>query len=177
MPTHRPPSRRRLSVDLPPETEASTRAIADRYYRGVATDVIRTSLSLLAWVIDAKRAGKRVVAVESDALPESFEEPVLPGLEEQLAPLATWLVERPHPWRRQPWIKGRRIAAGDLARTIEIEGWAPEEAADQFDLPLQAVLEAQRYLGANRELVVAEERENALATQAATHQPSVSLSA
>jgi hypothetical protein len=55
------------------------------------------------------------------------------------------------------------LAAGDLARTAEIEGWNPEQAASQFDLPVDAVFEAQRYLSLNRDLVVAEERENALA--------------
>ena len=159
--------RRRLSVDLPPETEAATRAVASRYFRGVTTDAIRASLSLLSWVIDAKREGKRVIAVRRDRLPDQFEEPVLPGIEEQLLTDTTWLVRRPHAWRRQPWIKGRRLTAGDLARTIEIEDWTPEQAAAEFDLPVEAILEAQRYLAANRELVQAEEQENAIAAQEA----------
>lgn len=163
--------RRRLSVDLPPETEAATRALANQYFRGVTTDAIRASLSLLAWVIEAKREGKRVVAVRRDRLPDQFEEPVLTGIEEQLLTDATWLVQRPHPWRRQPWIKGRRLTAGDLARTIEIEDWTPEQAATEFDLPIEAILEAQRYLAANRELVLAEEQENAIAAQEATAVP------
>lgn len=166
-----PTRRRRLSVDLPADTEAVTRALADRYFRGVTTDAIRASLSLLAWVIDAKRAGKRVVAVRRDRVPEQFEEPVLPGLEEQLLTDTTWLVQRPHPWRRQPWIKGRRQTAGDLARTIEIEDWTPEQAAAQFDLPVEAILEAQRYLSGNRHLVLAEEQENAIAAQQRTRIP------
>jgi uncharacterized protein (DUF433 family) len=74
-----------------------------------------------------------------------------------------FLVARPHPWRRQPWIKGRRITAGDLARTVEIEGWTPERAASEFDLPIEAVLEAQRYAASHRDLVLAEEAQNALA--------------
>lgn len=160
-----------MSVDLPPETAAATRSISERFFRGVATDALRAALSLLAWVIDARRAGKRVIAVDADDLPDRFEEPVLAGLQEQLTPTASWLVERPHPWRRQPWIKGRRIAAGDLARTAEIEGWSPEEAALQYDLPLAAIFEAQRYLSENRELVLAEERENGLAAQEATAVP------
>jgi len=160
-----PPRRRRLSVDLPPETELSTRSIADRYFRGVTTDTVRATLSPLAWTIDAKRSGKRVIAVDALGAPAQFEEPVLPGLEEQLAPSTAWLVERPHPWRRQPWIKGRRLTAGDLARTIEIESWTPEEAAAQYELPVDAILEAQHYLSENRELVLAEERENAFAAR------------
>lgn len=160
--------RRRLSVDLPPDTEAAVRAMADRHFRGVTTDAIRASLSLMAWVIEAKREGKRVLAVPRDHLPDRFEEPVLPGIEEQLLTEMTWLVNRPHAWRRQPWIKGRRVTAGDLARTVEIEGWTPEWAAAEFDLPVEAILEAQRYLVANRELVIAEEQENAIAAQQAT---------
>ena len=161
--------RHRLSVDLPADTEAATRAIADRYFRGVTTDAIRASLSLLAWMIDAKRDGKRVLAVRSDQVPRQFEEPVLPGLEEQLISDMTWLVRRPHAWRRQLWVKGRRVTAGDLARTVEIEGWALEQAAEEFGLPLEAIVEAQRYLAANRDLVIAEEQENALAAEQATH--------
>jgi len=163
----RAPRRRRLSVDLPPETETATRALADRFFHGTTTDAVRAALSLLAWTVEARRQGKRVVAVTRDQLPARYEEPVLPGIEEQLVRDWQWLVARPHPWRRQLWIKGRRLAAGDLARTIEIEAWPPERAATEFDLPLEAVLEAQRYLGANRDLVLAEERENQLAAEQA----------
>ena len=91
--------------------------------------------------------------------------PVVPGLEERLRHRTTWLVDRPHPWRRQPWIKGRRVTAGDFARTVEIEGWTPERAAQEYGLPVEAVLEAMGYLATHRELVIAEERENALAAQ------------
>lgn len=166
------PRRRRLSVDLPPDTESATRAIADRYFRGVTTDVIRASLSLLSWVIESKREGKKVGAVRRDRVPDQFEEVILPGLEEQLTVDATWLVNRPHEWRRQPWVKGRRITAGDLARAVEIEGWSTQEAAAQYDVPVEAILEAQRFLAQNRDLVLAEERENALAAQRGTAAPS-----
>lgn len=166
-PASRPARRRRLSVDLPQETETATRALVDRFFHGTTTDAVRAALSLLAWTIEAKRQGKRVVAVTRDQLPARFEEPVLPGVEDQMAVDWQWLVARPHPWRRQLWVKGRRLAAGDLARTVEIEDWSPERAAAEFNLPLEAILEAQRYLAANRDLVLAEERENALAAEQA----------
>jgi uncharacterized protein (DUF433 family) len=102
-------------------------------------------------------------------MPARFEEPVLPGVEEQLTNDWQWLVARPHPWRRQLWLKGRRVTAGDLARTIETEGWTPDRASAEFDLPLDAVLEAQRYAATNRALVIAEERENAIAAGDEAH--------
>jgi uncharacterized protein (DUF433 family) len=128
-------------------------------------------LSLLSWVLEARRSGKRVIAVPADSLPERYEEPVLAGVEEQLNDVPTWLVARPHPWRTQLWIKGRRLTAGDLARTAEVEGWTPEQAAKEFDLPVEAILEANRYLAENRQLVLAEERENALAAKSAEPVP------
>jgi uncharacterized protein (DUF433 family) len=108
--------------------------------------------------------------VASADLPASFEEAVVAELEEALRNQWTWLVVREHPWRRQFWIKGRRLTAGDLARTVEIEGWDAERAAHEFDIPLEAVEKALRYLAANRDLVLAEERENEIAAQATRHE-------
>ncbi len=100
-----PLKRRRLTVDLPAESEAATRSLTTRYFRGVTTDTVRASLSLLSWVLEARRSGKRVIAVPADSSPERYEEPVLAGVEEQLNDVPDWLVARPHPWRTQLWIK------------------------------------------------------------------------
>jgi uncharacterized protein (DUF433 family) len=158
--------RPRLSIDVPEFVIGSARRTADRYFRGSLSDAVVTALATLNWVVRQRRAGKRVVAVASADLPASFEEAVVPELEEALSNQWTWLVAREHPWRRQLWIKGRRLTAGDLARTAEIEGWDAERVAHEFDLPVEAVDEAQRYLAANRDLVLAEERENQIAAQA-----------
>jgi len=109
-----------------------------------------------------------VIATDADMLPGTYEEPVNAGLE-RLGHEWTWLVSRDHAWRRQLWIKGRTIAAGDLARTAVIEGWTAEEAAREFDLPLDAVLEAQRYAEIARDLIDAEEAENRIVAQ--LHEP------
>lgn len=70
----------------------------------------------------------------------------------------TWL--EAHPGRRQLWVKGRNLTAGDLARTIEVEGWTPEQAADQYDLSVEAVVEVQRYAEIAQDLIAAEEAAN-----------------
>ena len=149
---------------------ATTKRTSERFFRGSLNETVLTALSTFHWLVRQRTAGRRVVSVLPEHLPSVFEEPVVPGLEEAMTAKWTWLVEREHPWRRQLWIKGRRITAGDLARTIEIEGWSSDQAADEFDLPVVAVDEAIRYLAENRELVLAEEQENRLAA-AATVQP------
>jgi uncharacterized protein (DUF433 family) len=157
--------RPRLHIDVSEANDANVRRLADRFYRGVLADVVRDSLSLFDWVIQARLAGKRVIAVESERLPEAYSEPVVPGLEEAMNQEWRWLVARDHPWRRQLWIKGRKIAAGDLARTIQTESWSPEEAARQYDLDVEAVLEALRYAEQEAQLIAAEEAENRMAAE------------
>src|SRR5579859_7177599 len=72
-----------------------------------------------------------------------------------------YLVERPHPWRRQLSIKGRNLTVGQLMSTIRANGLTVEQAGDAFDLPLPAIREAIAYHEQNRgliELEAAEER-------------------
>ena len=155
--------RTRATADLTQTTEAVLSQLSAKHFRNARGDAIRTAISLLAWLISEREAGRSVVSVEREAVPAKAQIPVLPGLEESLADEWQWLVPRPHRWRRQLWLKGRSMTAGDFARTVEIEGWDPNTAAVEFDLPVEAVIEAQRYLAANRALVDAEERENRIA--------------
>ncbi len=157
-------SRHRLSADVPEATEARVRETARVFYRGVVSDAVTTALETFQWVVDARTRGKRVIATDSASLPPTYEEPVIAGLE-GLGQDWTWLVRRDHPWRRQLWVKGRNLTAGDLVRTASTEGWPPEETARQFDVPLEAVIEALRYAEDARELIAAEEAENRILAQ------------
>jgi hypothetical protein len=160
-----PTKRHRLAADVSEATSARVRQTADRFYAGAMGETINAALDVFNWVIGARTQGKRVIATAEDVLPATFEEPRIPALDAAGAEWR-WLVARDHPWRRQLWIKGRSITAGSLARTIEIEGWTPERAAEEFDLPTDAVLEAIRYLGQARDLVAAEEAEDRMAAAA-----------
>jgi len=157
-------ARHRLSADVPEATDLRVRRTADAFYRGVVSDAVTAALDTFQWVVDARRRGKRVIATDPEALPEAFEEPVIAGLED-LGHQWIWLVHRDHAWRRQLWIKGRKIPAGDLIRTSALEGWTAEETARQFDLPLEAVMEAHRYAQMARALIEAEEAENRIVAQ------------
>ncbi|MGQ0607508.1 MAG: hypothetical protein ACT4OQ_03480 [Chloroflexota bacterium] len=138
------------------------RETAEQYYRGATGDAVQASIAVFSWVVRQRQAGRRVIAVDTEHLPTTFEEPIIPGLEEALAPRWQWLVARPHPWRRQLSIKGRRLLAGRFARTVEANAWSPERAASEYELPVAAVLEAQRWAAENSELIAAEETEERL---------------
>ena len=72
-----------------------------------------------------------------------------------------YLVPRPHPWRRQLAIKGRNMTVGQLVSTVVANRLTPEQAGEDFDLPVAAINEAMAYYAENKELIqleAAEER-------------------
>lgn len=153
--------RNRLSADVPEAVHIGVRRTASAFYGGGVSETVTVALEVFDWVVDAKSRGKKVVATDVESLPATYEEPMIRGLD-ALGQTWTWLVRRDHPWRRQLWIKGRNIPAGDLARTAAIEQWSVEETAAQYDIPIDAVAEALRYAAIARELIDAEEAENRL---------------
>lgn len=79
----------------------------------------------------------------------------------QSAASAPWqyLVERCHPWRRQLSIKGRNMTAAQLVGTMRANHLSPEQAAADFELPLDAIHEAQRYCSEHADLIALEANE------------------
>src|SRR6201996_1896185 len=67
-----------------------------------------------------------------------------------------WLVERPHPWRRQLWVKGRKLLASAVWLDALTNGMGPREAAENWDLPLEACEEIFAYCETNKALIEAE---------------------
>jgi uncharacterized protein (DUF433 family) len=70
-----------------------------------------------------------------------------------------YLESRPGSNYRTLWIKGRRIRATVVDERIHgPDPRTPEEFAEGFQVPLEAVLEALDYVAQNRELVEEERR-------------------
>jgi uncharacterized protein (DUF433 family) len=73
-----------------------------------------------------------------------------------MSPTASYLHLEPRPCSnyRQLFIKGRRIRVEVLYReTVGLEPRTPEEVARDFDVPLEAVLEAIHYCEHNEDLL------------------------
>lgn len=79
------------------------------------------------------------------------------------APQTQWhyLEQRPHPWRRQLYIKGKRIKASVIYFDMMANEETPQQAAENWDLPLAAIQEVIEYCQTYQELLnieAAEER-------------------
>jgi uncharacterized protein (DUF433 family) len=70
-------------------------------------------------------------------------------------PVEDWqyLVARTHPWRRQLYIKGRKLLASTIWQDMIANEMTPEQAAENWDLPLSAINEAIRYCENHQDLL------------------------
>ncbi len=64
-----------------------------------------------------------------------------------------YLVARDHPWRRQLYIKGRKLLASTIWQDIIANEMSPDEVAENWDLPLSAIDEVIRYCESHQELL------------------------
>jgi len=64
-----------------------------------------------------------------------------------------YLIARPHAWRKQLYIKGRKLLASTIWRDMTANQMSPEQAAENWDLPLSAIYEAIHYYQNHQELL------------------------
>lgn len=85
-----------------------------------------------------------------------------------------FLVYRPHPWRRQLSIKGRDLLAATVWRDMVANAMTPDQAAENWDLPLAAIQEVLQYCEANPDLLrlEAEEERYRLREKGVSFEPS-----
>lgn len=67
-----------------------------------------------------------------------------------------YLVARDHSRRRQLYIQGRNLTVGQLVSSMRADQLRPEQAAERYDLPFEAIQEALAYYQTHRELIDAE---------------------
>ena len=70
-----------------------------------------------------------------------------------------FLVSRPHPWRKQLYIKGRKLLASTLWQDLIANQMTLEQAAENWNLPLAAIHEAAQYCEAYKDLLKLEAEE------------------
>lgn len=148
---------KRQNFNVSPEQEAKIEWL--RQVMGVTTtkETILRSISVVTVLQNYLQQGYQIRLVT----PNEQIHLVIPELEP--APQSAWqyLVSRPHPWRRQLYVKGRRLLASTVWQDMLVNHLDNEEAADNFDLPIAVIGEIIRYCEANKELIKLEAQEEA----------------
>jgi uncharacterized protein (DUF433 family) len=84
------------------------------------------------------------------AVIQSLQNP--PQIEAQLEDWQ-YLVSRPHAWRKQLYVKGHKLLASTVWQDMVANQLSPEQAAENWDLPLAAIDEAIQYCASHPELL------------------------
>jgi uncharacterized protein (DUF433 family) len=160
-------SRDRLQVELSANHRGFLKRFGERLGASGEAETARRVLEVVENLADNIERGFKIVAVpvedeHPDALPElsrAF----------RLDARYTYLVARPHAWRKQLFFKGRRLTVGQFLRNMRANKMSPEEAAEDFGLPTEAAFEAIDYGERFAALIAAEEAEDARAAQMHMH--------
>ncbi len=155
---------KRANFDLTPEQEDALTQLRAALSASSMKDTILRAAQITSVLVKAVSEGNQLfigrTADHSARL-------VIPELEGRLTPQWKWLVERPHPWKRTPTFKGRRLSASDVWLDARTNGMSVEEAAEDWKIPLEAMKEAFAWCEANQALIEADINEERVRARAA----------
>jgi uncharacterized protein (DUF433 family) len=147
---------KRQNFNITPEEEAELTWLRDTLRAPSTKDAILLAVRILGILArEIKHGHALYLGSESGQLTRLL----IPEL--QPAPDGEWtfLVARPHPWRRQLFVKGRRLRTYTVWMDMQANAMTPEEAADNWDLPLEVIKEILRYCESHRALLEMEAEE------------------
>ncbi|NEQ99428.1 MAG: hypothetical protein F6K30_22445 [Cyanothece sp. SIO2G6] len=86
---------------------------------------------------------------------------IVRSLQDPPTPDWQYLVARPHPWRKQLYIKGKKLLASTVQQDMVVNQMTPGQAAENWELPIAAIQEVMQYCDRHQALIdleAAEER-------------------
>lgn len=144
---------KRQNFNVTPEQEADINWLKDALDASSAKDAILWAVRVLITLAREAKRGRRVYLADDSGESERL---LIPELERLRAADWEYLVSRPHAWRRQLYVKGRRLTASAVWTDMLANGMTVDEAAENWDLPVGAIDEIVRYCEANRALLAME---------------------
>lgn len=147
---------KRANFDLSPEQEELLANLRAQLSASSTKEAVLKAAQLTAVLLEEVRQGNRLFVGKTPATAVRL---AIPELEARAPGQWRWLVERPHPWRRQLWVKGRKLLASAVWLDALTNDMGAREAAQNWDLPLEACEEIFAYCEANRALIESEASE------------------
>ena len=147
---------KRANFDLSPGQEELLANLRAQLAASSTKEAVLKAAQLTAVLLEEVRQGNRLFVGKT---PTTAVRLVIPELEARAPGQWRWLVERPHPWRRQLWVKGRKLLASAVWLDALTNDMGTREAAQNWDLPLEACEEIFAYCEANKALIESEASE------------------
>lgn len=154
---------KRQNFNVTPEQEAEIQWLREAVDAPTTKDAILWAVRVLATLARETRKGGSIYIMDKTGEKTRV---VIPEIEPPAKETWKYLVERPHKWRRQLHVKGRRLRAFSVWMEMLVNDQTREDAAHNWDLPLEAIDEITSYCEQNQgllEMEADEERRRLLA--------------
>ena len=158
-------SLKRQNFNVTPEEESQLQQLRETLGAASIKEALLRAARVLITLSQEVQEGKRIYAADREGNQTRL---LLPDIESSQS---SWkfLTARSHSWKRQLYVKGRRLTAANVWFDMLANGRNPLETAENWDLPQEAVYEIVRYCESDRELISmeAEEEKRLLEAQGA----------
>ena len=141
---------KRQNFNVTPEQEAEIAWLKEATDAPSTKEAILWAVRVLATLARETRKGGSVYIMDDSGQKTRV---VIPEIEPPAKGSWKYLVERPHKWRRQLYVKGRRLPAAVVWSDMLVNNQTKEAAAEDWDLPLDALDEIVEYCEQNRALL------------------------
>lgn len=164
---------KRQNFNITPEQEAEIARLQEMIGAPTVKDTILSAVEVYSAVVRAVQDGGTICSICENGKETRL---VIPQIEKLARREWKYLVERPHAWRRQLYVKGRKLRAFTVWMDMLGNDMTREEAADDWDLPLEAIDEIVSYCRQNEALLKAEadEERHRLLTKGVVLEPPTS---
>ncbi|MCL5103772.1 MAG: hypothetical protein M1133_06615 [Armatimonadetes bacterium] len=165
---------KRQNFNVTPEQEAEIAWLREAINAPTTKDAILWAVRVLSTLARETKQGKSIYLANESGEKERL---MLPQIGAPL-PREDWkyLIRRPNTWRRQLFVKGRKLLASDVWSDMIANNMTRQEIAEDWDLPLEAIDELIAYCEQNRALIAmeADEERRGLPAEGAELEPAAS---
>lgn len=133
---------KRQNFNVTPEEDAELLALKSELATSSVKDAIFAAVRLTRFLGHEVRSGRRIGLKDRKG---NVTDVVWPELQGADSSSWTYLVERPHSWKKQLFVKGRKLTAAQVWLDMQANRMTPGEAAENWKLPEEAVAEIIEY--------------------------------
>jgi len=148
---------KRENFDVSPEQEADINCLQELLKAPTRKDAILTAVRLALLLAAESKQGNQFYLASPGC--RDLRRLLMVGIESPNLQKWTYLVDQAHPWKRQLFVKGRKQPAAAIWSGMLVNKLSREQAADNWELPVEAIDEIIAYCESNRALLEMEAAE------------------
>jgi hypothetical protein len=148
---------KRENFDVSPEQEADINCLQELIKAPSRKDAILTAVRLTLLLAAESKQGNQFYLASPGG--RDLRRLLMVGIETPNLQKWIYLVDQAHPWKRQLFVKGRKLPAAAVWSGMLVNKLSRELAAENWDLPVEAIDEIIAYCENNKALLEMEAAE------------------